>query len=74
MGKSTQWVLIAVGAVGGFVLLFLGISHLRTLVDAGVIPDEVLTSRVNSTLWPLVIGLWLLTGSIIAAFHTRRSR
>lgn len=73
MGKGSRWALIAVGAVGGFVLLFLGISHFWTLVHAGVIPDEVLTSRVNATLWPLVIGLWLLTGCILAAVRTHRS-
>lgn len=73
MAKSTRWVLIVVGAVSGCLLLFAGIEHFRTLLTAGVPGDDVLTSKVTSALWPLVIGLWLVTGCILAAVRTRRS-
>lgn len=72
MEKTSRWVLIAVGIVAGCILLFLGTEHFRALLTAGVPDDAVIGPKVGSAVYPLVIGLWLLTGSVIAAYRTRQ--
>ena len=70
---SYRWRRIVVGAValGGVVLLILGMAGLRELMAIGTIPPEMLGRRVSYTVVSLFLGLvmivWCLDSGIVWA-------
>lgn len=65
---SNRWRKIFVGAValGGIVLLILGIGGLRELMATGTIPPEMLGHRVSYTVVSLFLGLVMIVWCFVA--------
>ena len=66
MGGWWRRVLVGVVALGGIVLVVLGIGGLVALTTVGNVPPERLGRQVGYTTVALAFGLWLLVWCLVA--------
>jgi hypothetical protein len=77
MQSRQRWIIVGLVALGGILLVTLGIQGLGKLLEAGKVPGEMLTGRVqNLTIYTtalLSVGLTLVSWCFITGIAWARS-
>lgn len=66
MQSSSRKLWVGAIALGGIILLALGIVEFRELLVVGKVPPERLGRQVGYTTVPLVLGLWVIVWYLVA--------
>ncbi|MGH8056040.1 MAG: hypothetical protein ACREOH_02210 [Candidatus Entotheonellia bacterium] len=66
MQRSSRTLLVGALALGGIILLVLGIVELRELLVVGQVPPERLGRQVGYTTVSLALALWVIVWCLVA--------
>lgn len=72
MGRLPCWFLVGGLALGGILLLVLGIGGLRELLVIGKVPPEMLGRRVGFTVGSLALSTGLITWCLVGGIGWAR--